>query len=274
MKKVKFIAVIMVVVFTGLNAQAGIFIDITSERFRPIPIAIYDLAGEDKGKQISDILREDFSLSGVFELVPPESYVETPLPVFNPSNWRPLGVEVVVKGSVDIDNTAVRTSVYVYDVVEMKRVLQKRYTAKKDKIVALAHRIANDIYKSIIGREAVFNKTLSFVSQKGNEQALFLIDFTGQHLTDTGLREDIILAPNWSQDGWKLLYTAQEKHQWNLYFVDFKKGKKKLLYAARGVNIIGDFLPDGQRCLITSSQTGSPDIYIYDLASGKKTKLT
>ncbi len=274
MKTKAIITLVLLVLVYTLPARAGIFIDITSERFRPIPIAIYDLIGHSDGKRLSETLREDFSLSGVFEVVPPETYVETPLPVFNPMNWRPLGVEVVVKGSFDVDETALRATVYVYDVVEIKRVLQRRYTIRRGNLVALAHTIANDIYKSIIGRDGVFNKQLSFVVQKKYYQALYLIDFTGKNIKDTGVKEDIILAPNWSRDGWALLYTAQKNRQWNLYFVDFKKGKKEFLYGARGVNIIGDFLKDSTKCLITSSEAGSPDIYIYDLRTKKKTRLT
>ncbi len=268
-----FTGVVFILLCLAGPLRAGIFIDITSESFRPIPIAVYDLMGSEKGKTISDILREDFTLSGVFEVVPKDSYIETPLPVFNPFNWRPLGVEVVVKGSVDEDERAVRASVYVYDVVEMRRVLQRRYTVQKDRVIVLAHRIAGDIYQSIIGREAVFTKTLSFVAQKGDKQSISLIDYTGKHLRDTGLREEIILAPNWSRDGWRLLYTAQKAHQWNLYYLDFKEGDKRLLYAARGVNIIGDFLATPEKCLITSSEAGSPDIYVYDLKTGKKKRL-
>ena len=82
-----------------VSAEAKIYIDITSPSAKKLPIAIYDLQGE-FGKEISEIIRDDLTFTGLFMYIDKISYIEAPAQVFNPQNWTPLGIEAVVKGSV------------------------------------------------------------------------------------------------------------------------------------------------------------------------------
>ncbi|GMT48096.1 MAG: protein TolB [bacterium] len=261
-------------VFMHATAEARVYIDITSPGFRQIPIAIYELSGAPAGAEISGIIKDDLQFSGVFSYVDRDAYIETSLPVFDPRNWSPLGVEIVVKGSVTTEGDQVSATIYLYDVVEGKKVFQKEYRAVRKQLRPLAHAISNDIYKAVTGEDGVFRSRIAFIGEKGGKKNIYIADWDGKRLINTGVGGDLILAPHWSRDGKRLIYSAARGRQWFIFLLDFKEKKERLLVRSRGTNIAGDFLPDGSGFLFSSSKAGTPDIYLFDLRTSRQKRLT
>ncbi len=261
-------------VFMHTTAEARVYIDITSPGFRQIPIAIYELSGAPAGAEISGIIKDDLQFSGVFSYVDRDAYIETPLPAFDPRNWAPLGVEIVVKGSVTTDGDQLSATIYLYDVVEGKKVFQKEYRAVGKQLRPLAHTISNDIYKAVTGEDGVFRSRIAFIGEKGGKKNIYIADWDGKRLKNTGVGGDLILAPHWSRDGKRLIYSATRGRQWFIFLLDFKEKKERLLVRSRGTNIAGDFLPDGSGFLFSSSKAGTPDIYLFDLRTSRQKRLT
>ncbi len=260
--------------FLHSPAEARVYIDITSPGFRQIPIAIYKLSGSPAGGKISGIIKDDLQFSGVFSYVDRDAYIETSLPVFNPQNWSPLGVEIVVKGSVTTDGDRVSATIYLYDVVEGKRVFQKEYRSVRKHLRPLAHTISNDIYRAVTGEDGVFRSKIAFIGQKGKKKSIYIADWDGKRLKNTGVGGDLILAPHWSSDGKRLIYSAARGRQWLIFLLDFNEKKERLLVRSAGTNIAGDFLPDGSGFLFSSSKAGTPDIYLFDLRTSRQKRLT
>jgi TolB protein len=257
-----------------LDALSRMIIDITSPGFRQLPVAVYDFVGSETGREVSGIIRDDLDYSGVFDIVSKDAYIETALPVFNPSNWTPLGVEVVVKGSTVEEGDEVKATVYVYDVVEARKILQKKYSSKKKHIRLLAHTIANDIYKKVTGHESVFTTKIAFIAKKRGKHGIFIMDWDGKRIQDTGIRANIIVSLHWSEDPWRIVYSSARGKKWGIYLVDFRKKRESLLYSPPGVNIAGDFIPGERAFLLSSSKAGTPDLYIYYLDKKKTKRLT
>lgn len=256
------------------TAEARVYIDITSPGFRQIPVAIYRLSGAGAGAEISDIIRDDLQFSGVFAYVDRDAYIETPLPVFDPGNWSPLGVEIVVKGSVSVDGDRLSATIYLYDVVEAKRLFQKQYKAALRHLRPLAHTISNDIYAAVTGASGVFRTKIAFIGQRDGRKGIYIMDWDGKRLQDTGVGGDLILSPHWSADGKRLIYSAARGRRWYIFLLDFKERKERLLVRSAGTNIAGDFLPDGSGFLFSSSKAGTPDIYLFDLRTSRQRRLT
>ncbi len=265
---------LIILVLLPLDALSRIIIDITSPGFRQLPVAIYDFVGSEAGREISEIIRDDLEYSGVFDIVNKDAYIETALPVFNPSNWTPLGVEVVVKGSTVEEADEVKATVYIYDVVEARKILQKKYASKKKYIRLLAHTIANDIYKEVTGHESVFTTKIAFIAKKGSKHGIFIMDWDGKRIRDTGIRAGLIVSLHWAEDPWRIVYSSERGKRWGIYLVDFKKKRERLLYSPPGINIAGDFIPGKRAFLLSSSKAGSPDLYIYYLDKRKTKRLT
>ncbi len=269
--------VILTVLFLFLFPQVSsgrMYIDITSPGFRAIPTAIYDLLGPEEAEEISAILRDDLEFSGVFYPVDRDAYIETPLPVFNPQNWTPLGVELVLKGSATVDADRIEVIVYLYDVVEARKILQRRYSAHKRHLIPLAHSIADDIYKTVTGEEGGFRTKIAFIGEKKGKRTIYLMDWNGRRLKSTGITAELLVSLHWSRDGKKLLYSSARGKQWGIYLADFQKRKELIIIRSTATNIAGDFFPDGERFLFSSSKAGTPDLYIYNMKKKKAERIT
>lgn len=266
---------IMLSVFTFvLVADARVYIDITSPMFKQLPMAVYELVGAEEGKEISNTIRDDLQFSGLFLYVERDAYIETPLPVFNPVNWTPLGVELVLKGSVEARGDDIEVTVILYDVIDAERIMQKQYTANRRHLRPLSHTISNDIYRKITGEEGVFTTKIAFIGERDGKRNMFIMDWDGHRVMETGIRSGHLLTPHWASDGSGLLYSSERGGQWGIFLLDFKMRTEKMLLRSGGTNIAGDFLPDNSSFLYSSSVRGTPDIYIYSMKDSRIRQIT
>ncbi len=254
-------------------ADAKIYIDITSPSSKKLPIAIYDLQGT-FGKEISEIIRDDLTFTGLFMYIDKISYIENPAQAFNPQNWTPLGIEAVVKGSVLSSEKGIVVTINLYDTLEVRPVLSKQYQSEKDLLRQLAHNISNDIYRELTGSQGIFRTRIAFVADDGGEKGLYLMDWDGQRVRKTGLKGSLMLTPHWSSDGSKLIYSSERGRQWGLYLLDFSRMTEKKVFVSKGTNMAGDFFPQGDRVVFSSSKEGTPDLFILSLIDYKIKKLT
>jgi TolB protein len=252
-------------------SDARIYIDITSPVSEKLPIAIQEFSGK-YGQEISDIITQDLNYTGIFNCIDKNAHIEKPNQNFNPKNWTPLGVETVVKGSVtDAGDLIVKIS--LYDVTENKEVLRKEYKGSLNLLRPISHTISNDIYHFLTGQNGIFRTRIIFITDEQGAKSLNIMDWDGHRINKIGIKSNIIVAPHWSRDGKKLIYSAEKNRLWNIYLLDFKELIEKKIYSSKGVNIPGDFLSDNEITL-SSSKDGSSDIYIMNLQNSNLTKIT
>lgn len=252
--------------------EAKVYIDISSPAFKKLPIAIYEFNSL-SGKEISKIVRDDLEFTGLFMYIDKAAYVEGPLQPFNPKNWTPLGVEVVVKGSVK-EGTEITLMVSLFDVFEGKEILKKEYKSGRELIRPLSHTVANDIYKAFTGEEGIFRSRIAFVGEERRRKDIYIMDWDGKRMSKIGLKENFILSPRWSRDSTKLIYSSERNRQWGIYLLDFLKRTEKKIFSSNGTNLGGDFLSGDTDFILSSSKDGNPDLYIMSLEDGNMRRLT
>jgi TolB protein len=253
-------------------AGAKVYIDITSPAFTKFPIAINDFSGE-SGDVITDIIRNDLAFSGLFDVVDKAAFLEKPAQQFNPRNWTPLGIDAVVKGSVKADTELVIIA-SLFDVVDGKEIFRKEYKAEKDLLRPLAHSVSNDIYATLTGKPGMFRSKIAFVAGDAQGKSIHIMDWDGYRTIKTGLKGNIILAPRWSKEGTKIVYSAEKNRRWGIYLLDFMNMVEKKIYSAPGTHIVGDFFPGGTTIALSSSKKGTPDIYSMDIQNASFTELS
>jgi TolB protein len=252
-------------------AEARVYIDVTSPGTKKLPIAIYDLQGP-SGKDIAEVIREDLIFTGLFMYVDKAAYIESPLQKFDPKNWTPLGIEAVIKGSVKGERN-LTVNVTLYDTFEGKEVLNKQYQSEKDLIRQLGHSIANDIYKAVTGLPGIFRTRIAFVGEDDGEKRIYVMDWDGHRVRKMGLKGSLVLAPRWSYDGMKLVYSSERDRQWGIYLLDFLKMSEQRLFVSKGTNLAGDFFPKGDAITFSSTKDGTSDIYILHLKGENAKKI-
>ncbi|GAB4483964.1 MAG: Tol-Pal system beta propeller repeat protein TolB [Thermodesulfovibrionales bacterium] len=253
-------------------AQAKVYIDITSPSAKKLPIAIYDFQGV-HGREISEIIREDLTFTGLFQYIDKASYIEPLSQPFNSRNWTPLGIEAVLKGTVSSDK-GLSAEVSLYDAFESKEVFRRRYATTGDQVRALAHEIANDVYRAVTGMDGVFKTRIAFVTEDEGQKTIAVMDWDGHQVRKMGLRSTLVLGPHWSPDGNRLIYSSERGRQWGLYLLDFSRMTERRVFVSRGTNMAGDFFPKGDAVAFSSSREGTPDIYTLSLANESVKRLT
>lgn len=270
-KRSVFFIVLFSFFFMPGGVGAKVYIDITSPQTQ-LPIAIQELTGP-YGKEISDIIRDDLEFTGFLFPLDRDAFIEQPHQEFDRQNWSVIGAEAVLKGQVEADGKLTAT-VYLYDVFEARVILRKKYWTEKTMLRPLAHTIANDIYRELTGRQGIFRTTIAFVAKDKGLHGLYLMDWDGHRIRSLGIKRTAILSPHWSDDSTLLLYSAERKRQWGIYFLDFSKIKEKLIFTSGRTDMAGDFFPGGEEFALSSSRAGTPDIYIYNIPKSRLIRLT
>ncbi len=253
------------------KAHAGLSIDIVKSP-RKLPIAIMELTGP-YGSKISEIVSKDLSLSGLFEPLDPDSFIERPGQKFSKLHWTGTGAEAVLKGEV-VAATDLIVKVTLYDVVEGRPVMSKQYKATRELLRPLAHSVSNDIYRHITGKEGIFRTRIVYTTQKEGLAELHLADWDGKRGRNLPVKARSLIAPRWHWSGKSILYSAQRNTTWNILRLKLSTMTEEPLIQEKGTNIAGGFFPEGDRFTFSSSKDGTPDIFTYYIRRKKLSKLT
>ncbi|MBF0516083.1 MAG: Tol-Pal system beta propeller repeat protein TolB [Nitrospirae bacterium] len=255
--------------------EARLYIDINSPGLKRLPIAVVDFAGIAEGTEMADIIRSDLDFTGLFVFINKNAFIESPTAPFSPDNWRPLGIDAVVKGTAELEpDGALSVVASVFDVVESSNILKKKYSSRKDSIRPLAHKIADDIYEALTGQKSYFSSKIVFIGQDGDRKSIYLMDYDGQRLKKIVSKGDITMKPHWSTDGKKLYYSSLRNRRWGIYELDFDTVSEEKLFSSGATDLVGDVTPDGNYLLFSSSSKGNPNIYRFHLGSKEATRLT
>ncbi len=251
-----------------------VYIDITSPGIRKLPIAVQGFIG---GSEISDIVKNDLTFTGLFDCTDEAAHIEKPEQPFNPNNWKGLGVEIVVKGKA-IKDKGLSVIVSIYDVSDAREVLRKEYSGPSDLLRPISHSIANDIYKTLTGQNGIFRTRIAFVGQgskgKGQENpGLYLMDWDGHRMHGLGVTGGILLSPRWSSDGTRMLYSAERNRNWDIYLLDMNTMSEKNIVRLNGLNMSGNFFPNNKEFVFSSSKDGKSNIHVGDIVSMKGWRL-
>lgn len=254
-------------------SEAKIYIDITAPSFKKLPIAITEFAGT-AGSEVTDIVRADLDFTGIFSSLDRNTFIEPTTQTFNPKNWSVIGVELVLKGDVRVDKNTMTATVILYDVSEGTAAFKKEYSAEASHINPLAHAISNDLYKHITGEPGMFRTKIAYVVREAGHDSLNLMDWDGRRANKLDVKGSLLLAPRWSRDGIKLIYSSERYRQWGIYLLDLKKMTEKTTYLNKSTNMTGDFFPDSDEFAFSSSMGGTNDIYTYKVSEAKLSRLT
>ncbi|MCX7913438.1 MAG: Tol-Pal system beta propeller repeat protein TolB [Thermodesulfovibrionales bacterium] len=270
LKKCNIVILLMGVLICSSAFAQKVYLDITSPGLFKFPIAIQQFSGE---PTISEIVKEDLDYTGLFKIIDEKVHIEKNDQSFNKSNWKILGVEIVVKGFIVKRDKELVANVSVYDVLEGKEVLRKEYISTSELSRQIAHSIANDIYKLITGQQGIFRTKISYVGEKNNKKELFIMDWDGYRNYSLGIDGEAILAPKWSSDGSRLIYSKLKNRQWGIFLLDFKNLKETKILSQRGLNLAGNFLPNNREFVFVSTKEGNSDIYLGDILSMNTKKI-
>ncbi len=245
------------------------------------------------GAEIFNIVTNDLTVSSYFQFIKPSAFLEAAgnrslLPAsgqasgFKFQNWTAIGADFLIKAGFSIVGDEITLETYTYQVTLGKLILGKKYKGKASIARRLAHTFANDILKSLTGKEGMFLSRVVVSSDRGMSKGkeIFVLDWDGANISQVSNHRSIALSPAWSFDGKKIAYTAYVKRVGSKFrnadvlLLDLPTGQRSLISYRQGINSGASFSPDGKSIFLTISQGTNPDIYKINYDGSLAAKIT
>ena len=126
-----------------------------------------------------------------------------------------------------------------------------------------------------LGKPGFFAGKLTFVGERGGKKDLYTSDLFFNHvrqLTHDGVD---IVAPRWSADGKKIIYTSYYKTGFpDIFVVDLAKNERNTVAAYTGTNVGGVFNPAGDKIAMVLSSSGNSELYTANASGLNPKRLT
>ncbi|MGH7197849.1 MAG: hypothetical protein ACREH5_03810, partial [Candidatus Omnitrophota bacterium] len=255
---------------------ARIYIQIDQPSEKKFPIAIVDLVSIDGGnsktaKRITEILEKDLGLTGLFDLIPPDEYPNSPgTRSLNPANiqfppWTLLGAQALVNGGYSKSKGGLNVELHLYDPFLGQHLLGRNYVTNEKEVAVVAHHFADEILKELTGEQGVFSTKITYVQsvKKGKEIGVMDMDGENSHLITRD--KTIDLSPAWSPDGGQIAYTTLARGGgWELAKTGSSGGVSKRLTANGTINVSPAWTPNGMLTIASALGGGDTDIYLMN----------
>jgi len=289
----RFVLAMLVALFAGPFAalaqdQEPLHITITDGVIEPLPFAIAGFIPEtpdagDIAAQLTQVVSSDLSGTGLFREIPKSAYIQniakfdTPV---NYSDWQAINAQALVVGSVAMSGGKVVVKFRLFDVFSGQQMGEgQQLAASPSSWRRLAHKVADVIYSRITGEGPYFDSRVVFVSEAGPKNArqkrLAVMDYDGANVTYLTDASTIVLAPRFSRDGTRVLYTTFETGFPRIKMLDVATASARLLPDVPGTMTFAPrFSPDGTKVVYSLEQNGNTDLWMMDIASGQTQRLT
>ncbi len=255
------------------NSNAALFkIDINNPHFQKISVQIHAI---DKDSfSISKRIAHDLNTTNLFNII----YSELPikfdadhLSLVNGSGG--LGGAYLLYGSLKNDNKDIVVKIRFVRRVPFKQIFSRSYKTGSGGSRWLAHRIADDIFKSLFGYYGPFESMFAFSLKRGKYRELYVSEFDGSKLTKITNFKTLSYLPKWQ--GRSIIYFSSLKgNNIVLYKYNMSTGKIRLIAGFGGINIGGHPSENGKFIVYSAPHGNSIDIYMLNVKTGKRKRLT
>ncbi len=194
------------------------------------------------------------------------------------SEWSTIGADVFVEGALFIEQAEFVAEFGVWDIAGCQRKIRRRYRqASSADPNILAKRMADDIVEAFTGIRGVSSTELTFVSKRGGNPEIFVMDADGRNQRAATSNRSINNFPTWSPSGESIIYTSyRNENRPMLYLSTRGQGKP-----GRILSRFGDmpqyravFRPDGRELAVVMSPSESTEIYRVGVDGRNLKRLT
>ena len=250
-------------------------IEITEGVIEPLPFAVPDFIAENPAaaevaRNIARVVAADLAGTGLFREIPAEAFISTLTSFDSPvqySDWKAINAQALVSGAVSVGSDGRLTVKFrVFDVFSEAQLGEGlQFGGSANGWRRMAHKVADAVYSRITGEGGYFDSRVVFVAKSGpkddRRSRLAVMDYDGanvQYLTDSSA---IVLAPRFSPNGERVLYTSYETGFPRIFVLDVGTVQRRALdVAAEAMTFAPRFGPDGRTVVFSLTSGGNSDI--------------
>jgi len=271
------------------RAQSGpLRIVIDNPVIEPLPFAAPAFIDEggagEYARNITKVVISDLQGTGLFRAIDEGAHIGRVTSFDAPvafEDWKAINAQALITGAVSVAGDRITVKFRAFDVFSGIAIdgAALQFAGTTDGWRRMAHKVADVVYSKITGEGAYFDSRVVFVSESGPKNArlkrLAVMDYDGanvQYLTDSAA---IVIAPRFSPNGDRILYTSYESGFPRITVMDVGSLARRALDEQPGTMTFAPrFSPDGNTVVFSLERGGNTDIYVLDVGSGGLNQLT
>ncbi len=261
-------------------AQDRIYVDVGSPNFQPLPIAVAAFQGDGdvRGAEVSDVVRSDLALSGLFDVLDPRGFLADPsegfaAPSIKFARWADVGADGLVKARVRRAGADLEGDLHLYEVRAGREVLATTARAAAADPRALAHRLSDAIVRYYTHEPGVFSTRIAAIRKAKGTFELVLFDADGKNPRVLLSERAIMLTPAWRPDGKEILVTSYRSGRPEIW--SYRLADKAFRRLSSVLNAMGGvYSPDGSKIAFTASDGGNSDVWVMNADGTGARRLT
>ncbi|MFQ5697949.1 MAG: hypothetical protein ACE5IL_06645 [Myxococcota bacterium] len=255
------------------GAEERLRIDVRGGVARAVPVAVqrFAITGKVSAEQrdrFDRALRAGLEFSGLVDLVDREAFldpVDSPRPlaqVIPCDNWRGIGADVLVQGSLEGDARRVRAHFRIWDVVRCQmQGAGGHFETAGGAEALLGRRLADEIVGRFTGTRGVAATQIAFISTRSRNKEVYLMEADGSDPRPVTRNRSINLLPDWSPDGDSLLYTSYRRGHPEVWRISRGRRPNGPLRDDGSTQIRGVWGPDGAGVALVVSHGPATGLY-------------
>jgi len=255
----------------------------------PLPLAVPTFIAENPSaaefaNQITRVVAGDLVGTGLFREIPESAHIARVTNFDAPvsyADWKAINAQGLVTGSVSLGSDGrLNVKFRLFDIFSGQPLGDGlQFGGGTGNWRRIAHKVADQIYSRITGEGGYFDSQVVYVSESGPKDArlksLAIMDYDGanvRYLTDNSA---IVLAPRFSPDGNRVLYTSYETGFPRIKMLDLGTVTSQPLADLSGnMTFAPRFSPDGGTVIFSVADNGNTDLYAMPLGSTQASRLT
>ena len=257
-------------------------LEITKGSDNPYSLALISFDGsETKINEVSNIVKNDLNRTGEFRILDNKQLLSIPTNEdnLNYSDFKLLGIDYIVMGSLEEEDTSNISAVYkIFSVQKESQLRTSTVYGVPNKLKQLAHYISDGIYEEITGLKGVASTRLLYVTEEfsgGISQfKLNVADADGSDEQILLRSNEPIISPSWSPDSKQVAYVSFETGMAKVFIQNIATGKREIVLENKFQISSPSWSPNGKFMSLTLYQDGNAEIYILNLKNKNLTRLT
>ncbi|MCC6877473.1 MAG: PD40 domain-containing protein [Sandaracinaceae bacterium] len=223
-------------------------------------IAVPSLLGGELGAQGADVLRNDFRLVSLFDVLDARSFLanlEQEGLEITTGPWTSVGAQGVVKGQVAREGNQIRVQMRFYEIARgTTALISRNYSGGAGELRQFMHQFANEVLQLLTGRAGAFGTRIAFARRRGpGHKDVMVASFDGDSVSRVSSGSGIAMLPSFGPGGvWYSVLTNDR-----MFITRSGTNDRPIIQSPTGLNMGVSVC--GGRVFFTSTRDGNSEIY-------------